>query len=92
MTVQTLPDITSTGSAQQVTTSGMEAKWIAFGASGGSVRIGDSSVGSARGVQIASGGVLVLPLHPEHGERYRPSQIWAYLGSGATLTISYGGV
>jgi hypothetical protein len=89
MQVVTLPDITTTGSAVQLAASGM-AKWIAFTALTDPARVGDSNVGSARGVEVPAGETVVFPICRSVGDHYSLSQIYVYLSSGGTLSVTYG--
>jgi hypothetical protein len=85
----TLPDITTTGSAVQVATVGY-AKWIQFTALTHDARVGDSNVGSARGASCPSETPVIWPVDTNQGELYSLADIYAYLPSGATLTVTYG--
>jgi hypothetical protein len=92
MTVTTLADITTTGSAQQLPAG--FARWVAFSVTGSSVsaRVGDLNVGAARGVAVVSGAqpLVFPPFADDPGQGYELAEIWVYLASGATMTITYG--
>lgn len=91
MRVYTIADIAGDDAAHQVSSGAGEAKWIQFVVSGtGTARIGDSNVGLTRGLPIASGGGMFLPMDgSEVGNRYSLNQVYYYVPTGATLSIAY---
>lgn len=91
MKATTLPDITTSGSAVQVAASG-RARWVAFTALSDPVRVGDASVGAAQGVQVPSGQTVVFPPSSDTNEVYSLANLYVYISSGGTLTVTYGAV
>jgi hypothetical protein len=96
MTVTTIVDATTMGSAHQLG-SGF-AKWVSFfltqrTGSAGRGRFGDSNVSSTRGVAIPTGKGWSLPPLENNNEGYSLSEIYVYLTGGTgtvELQVSYG--
>jgi hypothetical protein len=85
-----LADISGDNAAHFLTTDAtLEATAVYLGAVAGPMRVGDSTVSSTKGVQVATGGLLVMPpKRPDQGG-YKLSRIKVYVPTGTTLTISY---
>lgn len=92
MTLATIADITPNGTATALTaTAGLGAIWVAITASGTSIRVGDSNVGSGRGVAVATGTTLILPRCSTDQRAYDLSKIYVFGASGADkVSITYG--
>src|SRR5678815_3429420 len=91
----TVADITCDGSAHAIQTSGT-ARWvqiITFSTNSAIVRIGDSNVGSSRGLPIAAGGgYLFAPIPADSREAvvehlYRLSSIYYYCTASDKLAV-----
>lgn len=92
MRIYTLADITGASAPAAVldATAG-EAKWIQFTCTGsGSARVGDSNASATRGTPVPAGSGLLFPVNAEPFERYSLNQIYAYVPTGASLSITYG--
>lgn len=63
------------------------ALWIQFIVTGtGTVNIADSTASSTVGLPIASGGGMMMP--PKRN-KYESNEVYAYVPTGATLSIGY---
>jgi len=90
--VKTLADVTLTGSAQQLTATPTKAAWVQVQGIGSNAafRIGDASVGAARGVVVpASGGGQFFPPIGE-SRSYDLSQIYVKGTLNDTIAVMYG--
>ena len=92
----TLADITGTGAAVQVQSSGT-ARWVLFVApttNSAVVRVGDSSVSTTRGAPMAAGGsVFYPPITTQVGDQKQPlynlSAIYVYIANGDKVSIQW---
>jgi hypothetical protein len=89
--VSTIGDITGDNAKHQITASAVNARWVKFSATGGTARVGDTNVGAARGVNVPQNGTVEFPMSLNEFDVYVLPQIYAYVPSGSTLQISYGG-
>lgn len=69
----------------------LQAKWVSLSAVGGIVLIGGSEVSAAVGYPIPAGGGQFNPPVAIDTDFYDLSKIIAYIPTGATLNILYGG-
>lgn len=86
----TLADITGDGAAHKFATSG-RAKWvqiIALSSNGSAVRIGDSNAGVSRGMPVAAGGGLLLPVQTNN-QMYDLSAWYYYVANGDKVSITW---
>lgn len=91
MNVQTIADITPNGSAVAIAAVPVEALWILICATGTSIRVGDSNVGTARGAKVANATSLLLPRTNTEQGRYDLSQVYVYGAAGSdSASIVYG--
>lgn len=93
MTIKTIADISGDNAAHQISTDVYaKARFVSFTVTGGVARIGDSNVSSSRGVAMAQNATYTLPTDgAENGfDGYALSQIYAYVPTGSTLSITYG--
>ena len=87
-----LPDIVGTGTTVQIATPNITARWIQFIVSGtGTVRIGGSTVSATLGLPVPTGGGFFLPVQAVGHDTapYSLSGIYAYIPTGATLSVGY---
>ena len=96
MTVKTLPDIAGDNAVHQLSTTVVYAKWVQFSASGGASapRVGDSNVSSSRGLAVPSATAATsppvdFPIPSDPLESYTLNELYAYVPTGTTLTITY---
>ena len=83
-----LPDITGDNGVHLLSFGNVAVRWVQFAVTGtGSARIGSASVGVGRGIPVASGGGFFLP--PCGPLMLYGNQIYAYVPTGATLSIGY---
>jgi len=85
-TVKTRTEITGTGAAVQVASSG-SALWVQVVADPGNsspVRLGDSTVTATSGVRVAPGGGQMLPYK---GDFYTLSSIYVYVANGDKVSV-----
>jgi hypothetical protein len=93
--VTTISDIAGDGKAHQVAATG-SARWIQFVAPAGNsltVRIGDVNVSSTRGVPLAAGAGIFMPLVTDgttSDKSYALNSLYYIVQSGDTLSITYG--
>ena len=94
----TVADITGSGAAVQIATSGA-AQWVQITAPSGNgavVRFGDSNVSISRGAIVAAGGGQFLPpipVGPSAGAAtglYQLSTIYCYIANGDKVTVTWG--
>jgi hypothetical protein len=86
----TVTDITGDSATHPLATSG-NARWvqiIAGSGNGSVVRVGDSSTSATRGLPLAPGGGLFLPVLPG-GLNYKLSAIYYYAVSGDSLSVMW---
>lgn len=93
MTLFSFADIVGDGAAHAISGSG-SAHWIQFIApdtNTSTVRVGDASVSTSRGLAIAPGGGLLLPIGEANPDRnYQLSAIYYIVQSGDKLNIVIG--
>lgn len=90
----TMADITGTGAAVRIQTSGT-ARWVEIVAQAGNaanVRFGDSAVTAARGIPIVPGAGQFLPFIPPRtgmnaSNLYDLSSIYVYVASGDKVSV-----
>lgn len=86
--MQTIADIAGDNAVHQIALS-QQARWIQFTVTGtGTVRVGDSNVGASRGIPVAGGSSWTSPTL-ERFARYQVNEFYAYVPSGATLSVAY---
>ena len=98
MQVYTLPDITPNGAVVNLGTAAtsagtpVRAVWVNMTASGTSIRVGDASIGAARGQALPTGlPFLVAPVGESIQEPYDLAKMNIYAGSGSDkVSITYG--
>lgn len=92
MTVLTIADIVGDAAKHQISATSINARSVIFSVTGsGAARVGDTNVSSSRGAAV-SAGATPLVLAPNPGDLfdfYDLSQLFAFIPSGATLSISY---
>lgn len=83
-----LADIAGAGATVQITFP-VPAKWIQVIASGvGTIRVGDSTTTSSKGLPLASGtGQMLPPIGIKN--HYQSGELYAYIPNGATLSVAY---
>lgn len=89
LAVGTTTDITGSGAAVQIASSGT-ARWVQIIADPGNanpIRVGDAQVSSTRGARIAAGGGLMLP---PQGQSYGLQYIYVYAASGDKVSVLWG--
>lgn len=86
--MQVLADIAGDNAAHAIVLP-VPAKWIQFIVSGaGTVRLADSTASATVGLPIAAGaGQMMPPIGLKN--HYQSNEIYAYIPSGATLSIGY---
>ncbi len=91
MQIYSVPDIVGDSAAHAISSVvGSKAKTIFIGAVGGVLRVGDSAVTAARGVNVAQNATLVIaPDGSDPTAEYPLNLTYIYVPSGATATISY---
>jgi hypothetical protein len=90
MTIKTLPDITGDNAKHQLSSSDIHVRALYFGVIGGSCRVGDVNTSATQGVQITALRTLQVGPDPgDFGEVVSLDNVYAYVPSGSTLTISY---
>ena len=88
MTITPLADLVGANSAVPLASAGIARQVMLTIATGtGSVRIGDSTVSSSKGASVPTTG-LILTFSPFLGETYSLNQIYAYIPTGTTLSVS----
>lgn len=84
----TRDDITGTGVAVQVASSG-GAQWVQFIADPGNtsaVRVADGSVSATRGARIAPGAGMLMPM----AKGYSLANVYVYVASGDKVSVLWG--
>lgn len=92
MVLGTIADITpnSTATPLSSNTNPILATWIIAVANGTSIRIGDASVGAARGVVCPSGIPVTIPRGDFDQQGYDLSKVYVYGTSSDKVSITYG--
>jgi hypothetical protein len=94
MTIITIADLTASGAKVQISSTSVKVRWVKACVLGSSVtaRFGDTNVSTGRGLAIPSGLAAITVVEPvaQDFEPYDLSEMFAYLPSGATLTITAG--
>lgn len=98
MNVTSIADISGDNAKHQISTTNVQAVWVAFtvvAASGvAAARVGDTNVSSSRGAAVVTNTrALVFPPRdagPGAWDMYNLANLYAYVPSGVTLTITYG--
>jgi hypothetical protein len=97
MQLYTISDVTPNGTAVSLAASAPAgaptvATWISFAAVGTSIRVGDSNVGSSRGLLLATDVPIVLAVRGDADQRpYDLSKVYVYGGSGSDkVSVTYG--
>ena len=90
MQPHTLPDITGDGAAHAIGAAGTRARWIAIGATGGALRVGDANVASNRGASVANGATAFLPPDPDITATYDLGNVYVYVPISSTASFTYG--
>lgn len=90
MTISSIADIAGDNAAHQLAGSG-RARRIFLTSLTGASRFGDANVSSSRGVSLPAGVPVVISVSDaDLGDGFDLSKCYAYVATGATLTISYG--
>ena len=87
--MKTLADITGDNAVHQIFLP-EPARWVQVAVTGsGTVRLGDSTVSSTRGLPLVAGAGQMLP---SRGGllRYQQEALYVYVPSGATVSVAYG--
>ena len=90
--MQSLADIAGTGATVPLNTPNITARWIQLAVTGtGTVKFGGSNASATNGIPIPAGGYFFLPVIPGHESTtpYGLQGNYAYIPSGATLSIAY---
>ena len=83
-----IADIAGDNAVHLLSFGNVAVRWIQFAVTGsGTARIGSSSVGTGRGIPVAAGGGFFLP--PLGALQLYGNQIYAYVPTGATLSVGY---
>jgi|HubBroStandDraft_3_1064219.scaffolds.fasta_scaffold48784_4 hypothetical protein len=86
----TVADITPGGVATALGPEGIKATWIKLLATGASIRVGDSNVGSARGLVVGT----TIPVTLERGDfdqqGYYLNQVFVFGSDGDKVSVTYG--
>ena len=97
MQLYTIADITPNGSAVTLASksaagSPTEATWLAFTATGTSIRVGDANVGASRGLLLETGSPLILGVRGDSLQRpYDLTRISVYGASGTDkVSVTFG--
>ena len=90
MVLGTIADITPGGVATALGAEGIKATWIKLLATGASIRVGDSNVGSGRGLVVGT----TIPTTIERGDfdqqGYYLNQVFVYGTSSDKVSVTYG--
>lgn len=87
-----LADIAGAGTTVQLATTNATARWIDFVVTGtGTVRVGDSTTTSTKGIPISAGSAYTTPaMYEVNGAPpYSLAAFYAYVPAGATLSVAY---
>lgn len=88
-----LADLVGANSTVPLTSPNITARWVQMIVSGaGTVRVGGSTVSATLGLPVAAGGGMFFPvLSQDHHSTspYGLAGIYAYIPSGATLSVAY---
>ena len=90
--MQSLPDIAGANTTVPLNTPNIAARWVELAVSGtGTAKFGGPNASATQGIPIPAGGYFLLPVIPGHESTtpYGLGGIYAYVPSGATLSIAY---
>jgi len=90
MTIETIADITPNGSKVQVSVASIKATWIKFVANGSTIRVGDTNVGAARGLNLPTGVLVSFDRLDVHQGFYDLSALYLYGTGTDKVSITYG--
>ncbi len=90
MVLGTVADITPGGTPTALGPEGIKATWIKLTASGTSIRVGDSNVGSARGLAIPTGVTVTIERGDFDQQGYYLNQVFVYGTSSDKVSVTYG--
>jgi hypothetical protein len=84
-----LIDITGAGTTVPIAfPTGFAAWWVQFIVTGtGTVRLGDSTTTSGKGLPIVSGAGMFTPIASGEANFYHSNEFYAYIPTGATLSV-----
>jgi hypothetical protein len=86
----TVADITPGGVATALGAEGIKATWIKITATGATIRVGDSNVGSARGSLLATGVPYTLERGDFDQQGYYLNQVFVFGSGGDKVSVTYG--
>lgn len=87
-----LADIVGANTTVQISATNITGRWVDFVVTGtGTVRIGDSTTTSSRGLPVPTGsGYSTPPMNDQAGSpAYSLASFYAYVPTGATLSVAY---
>ena len=91
MTITTVADFTSGGSAQQIAAASKECRRLWLTATVAAARFGDASVASGQGVELPVGiEVTIAASDSDPTDTIHLDQCYLYVPSGSTVSVTWG--